>query len=376
MPIHRGTCRSGQAPPAELLCSIAPPDVLARVAERGSPEEREAAIRTLVESVALRARRNAVSSLMRDLNADLADFSFMSGTPAVAAGKRRTVYDAKHGGHLDLPGRRERGEGDPPAADPAVNEAYEGSGATYDFYLDVFKRNSIDGEGLELVSSVHYLTDYDNAGWNGVQMVYGDGSGLLFAKGAFTKAIDVIGHELTHGVTQYTAGLVYHKQPGALNESMSDVFGSLVKQHGRGQTTDQADWLIGEGILGSALHGQALRSMKAPGTAFDLDRQPAHMDNYQDLPDDDDPRNDHGGVHINSGIANHAFFLAATAMGGYAWEKAGRIWYVTLTERLKPFSEFLDAAEATVTVAGELFGDGSQEQEHVRDAWRQVGVLA
>jgi Zn-dependent metalloprotease len=376
MPIHRGTCRSGQAPHGELLCSIAPPDVLARVAERGSPEEREAAIRTLVESVALRARRNVVSSLVRDLNADLADFSFMSGTPAVAAEKRRTVYDAQHGGHLNLPGRRERGEGDSRAADPSVNEAYDGSGATYDFYLDVLKRNSIDGEGLELVSSVHYLTDYDNAGWNGVQMVYGDGSGRMFAKGAFTKAIDVIGHELTHGVTQYTAGLVYHKQPGALNESMSDVFGSLVKQYGRGQTADQADWLLGEGILGSAVHGEALRSMKAPGTAFDLDRQPAHMDDYQDLPDDDDPRNDHGGVHINSGIPNRAFYLAATAIGGYAWEKAGRIWYVTLTERLRPFSEFPDAAEATVTVAGELFGDGSQEQEQVRDAWRQVGVLA
>ena len=376
MPFHRGTCRSGQAAHDELLCSIAPPDILARVAERGSPEDREAAIRTLVESVALRARRNAVSSLMRDLNVDLADFSFMSGTPAVAAEERRTVYDAQHGGHLSLPGRRERGEGDPPAADPSVNEAYDGSGATYDFYMDVFKRNSIDGEGLELVSSVHYLTDYDNAGWNGVQMVYGDGSGRLFAKGAFTKAIDVIGHELTHGVTQYTAGLVYHKQPGALNESMSDVFGSLVKQYGRGQSADQADWLLGEGILGSAVHGEALRSMKAPGTAFDLDRQPAHMDDYQDLPDDDDPRNDHGGVHINSGIPNRAFFLAATAMGGYAWEKAGRIWYATLTEHLRPFSEFLDAAEATVAVAGELFGDGGQEQEQVRDAWRQVGVLA
>jgi Zn-dependent metalloprotease len=206
-------------------------------------------------------------------------------------------------------------------------------------------------------------------------MVYGDGSGMMFAKGAFTRATDVIGHELTHGVTQYTAGLVYHKQPGALNESMSDVFGSLVKQYGRGQTADQADWLIGEGILGSAVHGEALRSMKAPGTAFDLDRQPAHMDDFQDLPDDDNPHNDHGGVHINSGIPNHAFFLAATAMGGYAWEKAGRIWYVTLTERLQPFSEFLAAAEATVTVAGELFGDGSQEQDHVRDAWRRVGVL-
>ena len=376
MPFHGGTCRSGQAPHGELLCSIAPPDVLARVAERGNPEEREAAIRTLVESVALRARRNAVASLVRDLNADLADFSFMSGTPTVTAEKRRTVYDAQHSGHLGLPGRRERGEGDPRVADPSVNEAYDGSGATYDFYLDVFNRNSIDGEGLELVSSVHYLTDYDNAGWNGVQMVYGDGSGRMFAKGAFTKAIDVIGHELTHGVTQYTAGLVYHKQPGALNESWSDVFGSLVKQYGRGQTADQADWLLGEGILGSAVHGEALRSLKAPGTAFDLDRQPAHMDDYQDLPDDDDPRNDHGGVHINSGIPNRAFFLAATAMGGYAWEKAGRIWYVTLTEQLRPFSEFLDAAEATVTVAGKLFGDGSQEQEQVRDAWRQVGVLA
>ncbi len=376
MPMHRGTCRSGQAPHGELLCSIAPPDVLARVAERGSPQEREAAIRTLVESVALRARRNAISSLVRDLNADLADFSFMSGTPAAAAEKRRTVYDAHHGGHLALPGTRERGEGDPLAADPAVNEAFDGSGATYDFYLDVFKRNSIDGEGLEMVSSVHYLTDYDNAGWNGVQMVYGDGSGRLFAKGAFTKAVDVIGHELTHGVTQFTAGLVYHKQPGALNESMSDVFGSLVKQFGRGQTADQADWLIGEGILGTALHGEALRSMKAPGTAFDLDRQPAHMDDYKDLPDDDDPRNDHGGVHINSGIPNRAFFLAATAIGGHAWEKAGRIWYVTLTERLHSLSEFLDAAEATVTVAGELFGAGGQEQEHVHDAWRQVGVLA
>jgi Zn-dependent metalloprotease len=375
MTIHRGTRRTGQAHLGHVFCSIAPPDILVAVAERGSPEAREAAIRTLVETAALRAQRNVVSSLMQELDVGIADLAFMVA-PTASVGRRQTVYDAEHGGPSDLPGLKVRSEGDPPVADEAVNEAYDGSGTTYDFYRDVFDRNSIDGQGMELVSSVHYRTGYDNAGWNGSQMVYGDGSGLTFAVGGLTRDIAVIGHELTHGVTQFTAGLVYHKQPGAVNESFSDVFGSLVKQHSLGQTADQADWLIGEGILGSALHGEALRSMKAPGTAHNFDRQPAHMDDYVDLPDDDDPHHDHGGVHINSGIPNRAFFLAASAIGGYAWEKAGRIWYVTLTERLKPQSEFQEAAEATVEVAGNLFGTGGDEQDKVRSAWQQVGVLA
>jgi Zn-dependent metalloprotease len=376
MTIHRGTCRTGQAHLGQVLCSIAPPDILVAVAERGSPEEREAAITTLVETAALRAERDVVSSLARQLNVSVAELAFMAAPSAPSVGKRRTVYDAEHGG--DLPGRKVRSEGDPPVADEAVNEAYDGSGTTYDFYLDVFDRNSLDGEGMELVSSVHYRTDYDNAGWSPLrsQMIYGDGSGRIFKVGGLTKDITVIGHELTHGVTQFTAGLVYHKQPGAVNESFSDVFGSLVKQHSLGQTADQADWLIGEGILGGALHGEALRSMKAPGTAHDLDRQPAHMDDFVDLPDDEEPAHDHGGVHINSGIPNRAFFLAASAIGGNAWEKAGRIWYVALTERLRPHSEFREAAEATVEVAGKLFGNGGDEQDKVRSAWRQVGVLA
>src|SRR5262249_52781956 len=235
-------------------------------------------------------------------------------------------------------------------------------------------RDSVGGNGIELISSLHYGVGYDNAFWNGGQMVYGDGSGRIFIEGGLTKSIDVIAHELTHGVTQFTAGLEYHTQPGALNESFSDVFGSLVKQYSLSQTVDQADWLIGAGILVPQL-GKALRSMEAPGTAFQGDPQPAHIRDYKDLPDDNDPRNDNGGVHINSGIPNRAFCLAAKALGGHAWEKAGRIWYVTLTERLQPDSDFQAAAQATVSVAGDLYSSGV-EQEAVQKAWQEVGVLS
>jgi Zn-dependent metalloprotease len=98
------------------------------------------------------------------------------------------------------------------------------------------------------------------------------------------------------------------------------------------------------------------------------------MDHYVELPDDEDPRHDHGGVHINSGIPNHAFYLVATALGGNAWEKAGRIWYTTLTTRLNEDSDFQAAADATVAVSGDLFGAGGTEEQAVRDAWQQVGI--
>jgi Zn-dependent metalloprotease len=114
--------------------------------------------------------------------------------------------------------------------------------------------------------------------------------------------------------------------------------------------------------------------MKAPGTAWKFDDQPAHMDDYVDLPDDNDPKNDNGGVHINSGIPNHAFYLVATKLGGQAWERAGRIWYTTLTDKLGPHSQFTDLAEATVDVARDLFG-GGDEQRAVEEAWAEVGVL-
>ncbi|MCK5469166.1 MAG: M4 family metallopeptidase, partial [Cyclobacteriaceae bacterium] len=226
-------------------------------------------------------------------------------------------------------------------------------------------RNSIDNNGMQLISIVHYLQGYDNAFWNGERMVYGDGdedlpeSDRLFNR--FTVAIDIIGHELTHGVTQFEANLVYRNQPGALNESFSDVFGSLVKQRVNNQTATEADWLIGEGLFTSNVNGNAIRSMKNPGSAYDdpvigKDPQPGHMNDYVDT------TSDNGGVHINSGIPNKAFYEVAMVLGGFAWEKAGKIWYVTLRDKLNQTSNFQEAADLTVETAGELYGDGSAEQ--------------
>jgi Zn-dependent metalloprotease len=327
------------------------------IAKNGTPAQREVAQRTALASAAFRGQR----SLLMQYPA--------FATSATAAGKNRIVYTADN--KSTLPGRQVRVEGGPPTGDLATDEAYDGAGATYDLYNDVYTRNSIDGNGLRIDSTVHYQTGYDNAFWNGQQMVYGDGDEDLFNR--FTIAIDVIGHELTHGVTQYEASLVYSYQPGALNESMSDVFGSLVKQRKLGQTAAQADWLIGEGLLTAKVKGVALRSMKAPGTAYDdpvlgKDPQPAHMKDYVTTV------SDNGGVHINSGIPNHAFYLVALEIGGNAWEKAGRIWYVALRDKLGANSQFQDAARLTYQTAGELYGDNSLEQQAVRHGWDGVGL--
>lgn len=337
------------------ICCILPPHILQNVAVNGNEAQRAWAFRTLNISEQFRGRRETVGGI-----------TFM----ASAGTKRRTVFDAKNS--QELPGTLARSEGDAPTGDVAVDEAYDGAGATYDLYEQVFERNSIDDRGLRLDSTVHFGQKYDNAFWNGSQMVYGDGDGELFQR--FTIAIDVIGHELTHGVTQYEANLIYYGESGALNESFSDVFGSLVKQRVKNQTADQADWLIGEGLLTPNVKGVALRSMKAPGTAYDdpvlgKDPQPAF---YQDRYRGND---DNGGVHINSGIPNYAFYLAATEIGGYAWEKAGKIWYVGLRDRLRARADFKRAANTLIKVAGELYGEASKEQTAVRNAWTTVGVL-
>jgi len=325
------------------------------VIKNGSDRQRDWALQTLRKSEQFRGRREAVGAV-----------TFM----AAAGVKRRTIYDAKQG--LALPGVLVRGEGDPVSPDPVVNEAYDGAGATYDLYAEVFGRNSIDDCGLRLDSTVHYGVHYENAFWNGSQMVYGDGDGELFQR--FTKAIDVIGHELTHGVTQYEAGLIYSGETGALNESFSDVFGLLVKQRSLNQTVAQSDWIIGAGLLTAKVKGVGIRSMKAPGTAYNdpvlgKDPQPAHVkDFYRGTADS-------GGVHINSGIPNYAFYLAATEIGGCAWEKTGKIWYLTLRDRLRSNATFRQAASATVAVAGALYGVESHEQKAVQKAWQKVGVL-
>ena len=353
---------------SDEVCFIVPPYVLAQMIEDGPPELRASAVRALAISERIRERRAVTRRLVQH------DPQAAAALLVPQAAVQQVVYDANHGSQSALPGAKLRSEGDPPAADVAVNEAYGGAETTYDFYQSVFNRNSVDNNGLALVSSVHFETDYDNAFWDGTQMVYGDGDDQMFKRGSFTQCLEVMAHELTHGVTQFTAGLQYHAQCGALNESFSDVFGSLAKQRSLGQAADQADWLIGEGIMGPQLPGVALRSLKAPGTAFKFDNQPADMNHYVQLPDDGDPRHDSGGVHINSGIPNHAFYLAAIALGGNAWEKAGSIWYTTLTTRLNENSDFQAAADATVAVSGQMFGAGGAEEQAVRGAWQQVGI--
>ncbi|HEY4933110.1 MAG TPA: M4 family metallopeptidase [Terriglobales bacterium] len=333
------------------VCCILPPHILVKLSE--NPAYRDRAMRNLMLTEQLRGRRTVLG--------------VMSALAIAAGQERRTIYDDQHGGSTSLPGQLVRGEGDNPTADDAVNEAYDYSGDTYDFYQQVFGRNSIDNRGMRLDSSVHYETDYDNAFWNGQQMVYGDGDGQFFQR--FTICLDVVGHELTHGVTASTAQLEYQGESGALNESFSDVFGSLVKQRKLGQSANEADWLIGAGMFTPNVNGTALRSMAAPGTAYDdpnigKDPQPADMSGF-------DPQGD---VHTNSGIPNHAFYLAAMKIGGNAWEKPGLIWYRTLTERLQPTSSFQDAADLTVAVAGEQFGAGGLEQKSVQQAWQEVGI--
>ncbi len=347
---------------SRLNC-ILPPYILANIAERGTDAQRTVAVNTLQASQQFREERQTIA---KEVIAPQA--------PAVG-GLERIVYTAEN--QSTLPGKVVRREGEPPVGDAAVDEAYEGAGATYELYNSVYNRNSIDGKGMRLDLTVHYQRNYDNAFWNGEQMVYGDGDeGLppqsrLFNR--FTIALDVIGHELTHGVTQYTSDLTYSGQSGALNESFSDVFGSLVKQYRLRQQASEADWIIGQGLFTSNVNGVGIRSMSAPGTAYDdpvlgKDPQPGHMSNYVETTEDN------GGVHINSGIPNHAFYLAAMKIGGYAWEKAGQVWYVTLRDKIQASASFQDVANLTYAAAGELYGANSLEQNAVAQAWKEVGL--
>jgi len=340
--------------------SIVPPYLLARLATADAerfPTATAAARRTLRMDAPRKSARLTLSVEGDTLVAELSD------------APDREISDA--GQRETLPGRVVRREGQPSTGDVAVDEAYDGLGATFDLFCEAVGRNAIGGAGLPLRATVHYGRLYDNAFWDGERMVFGDGDGEVF--GRFTGSLSVIGHELAHGVTQYAAGLVYRGQSGALNESLSDVFGALVEQHARRETAAEASWLIGEGLFTDAVEGRALRSMRHPGTAYDddvlgRDPQPAHMDDYITTEEDD------GGVHLNSGIPNRAFVLVADALGAHAWERAGLIWYDTLTGALNPGADFAGFAAATVRAASARYGEVSAEADAVRGGWSAVGV--
>jgi Zn-dependent metalloprotease len=340
------------------LSCITPPHLLRKLLESQDQVIRQTALNTLLTTARLRGERSVRSSL-----------TFASAP----TDGRRTIFDCQNSSFLQsaVIARTEQGQA---SADDSVNRAFEGFGTTREFYKEVFGRNSIDDRGMRLDGYVHRGTNYNNAFWDGQEMVFGDGDGRVFTD--FTKSLDVIAHELAHGVTENAAGLEYHTEPGALNESMSDVFGSLVKQWSLGQTADQADWLIGAEVFTPGIGADALRSMKAPGKAYnnDLlgrDPQPDHISKFARLPDTEE--GDWGGVHINSGIPNRAFYLTAVDVGGYAWEAPGHIWYESLkASGVK--TQFQDFADTTHAKAGQLYGAGSAEQQAVLAAWREVGI--
>ena len=338
---------------------ITPPFILNRLLDSDDATIRDAALNTLLTTARLRGQRE-----VRGL---------IAGALSSPADGRRSIFDCDHDTFLPF-ATLVRSEDDAAVGDASVNQAFEGFGLTRTFYQDVFQRNSIDGRGMRIQGYVHRGTRYNNAFWDGQEMVFGDGDGKVFTD--FTGAVDVIAHELAHGVTEHTANLEYRNQSGALNESISDVFGSMVKQWHLRQTADQADWLIGPDIFTPGIDADALRSMKAPGTAFDnklfgKDPQPDHMDHYADLPDTDE--GDNGGVHLNSGIPNKAFFLVATGIGGNSWEAPGHIWYEALRAST-PTTQFQDFADTTYHKAAELYGAGGTQQQSVQSAWAGVGI--
>jgi Zn-dependent metalloprotease len=341
------------------LNCITPPHLLEKLLESSDSRVREAALKTMLATARLRGERSVRG--------------FMAAAAVAPSGGRRTVFDCANGTFLPFADVA-RTEDGPVSSDPSVNNAFDGLGATRDFYREILDRNSIDDRGMRLDGYVHRGFQYNNAFWDGREMVFGDGDGVIFTD--FTKSLDVIAHELTHGVTEFTAGLEYHNQPGALNESMSDVFGSLVKQWSLNQTAEEADWLIGAEVFTPGIDADALRSMKAPGKAYDnptfgRDPQPDHMNKYVNLPDTDE--GDNGGVHINSGIPNKAFYLTAIGICGYAWEAPGHIWYEAL-KASNISTEFQEFADTTYAKAGILYGADSLEQQAVLAAWRDVGI--
>jgi Zn-dependent metalloprotease len=338
-------------------CAFLPPYIIRRLGDSDVPELRRIAFDTHGVDTATRATREFAPSKMMGRHA----------MPGV--GYRRKVYDME-GADRPLPGVLRRSENGPVSDDPVVNEAFDASGITYRFYKTVLGRESLDGAGYPLVSSVHYGVNVANAFWNGVQMVYGATDGHYFLP--FTRSLAIAAHEMTHGVVNFTSQLAYADETGALNESFCDVMGLAVEHWHHKLSIDDDHWMIGNEIAGPGLGKVAgFRSFTAEKAYADhpvlgTDPQPKHFNDYVTCTED------HGGVHLNSGIANHAFYLAARALGGNLWDRAVPIWYQAFTQGMNPQATFVDAATDTSLAAKRLFGDAAAHD--VAEAWKAVGV--
>jgi Zn-dependent metalloprotease len=338
-------------------CFIIPRDVLEKVA---SDPELSTEVRKHSEYT---ARISSQIRRLRDQAVSLTSVTSLTAAVApIAAAPAVTVYDCKHS--QTLPGVPVPNPGS--SADKTAGRTFKETTAVADFYKKVFNRNSIDNAGMTMMSSIHFGVNFNNAMWNGSQMLYGDGDNQIFID--FTNGNDVIGHELTHGVTQHTLQLVYSGDAGGLNESLSDCFGSMFRQWEANQDVTTADWLIGRDIMGPVSKGKGftcLRDMANPAAAHCLAPQPTK---YSQLTPGMDP-------HYTSGPPNLAFHLASKKVGGHSWEKVGQIWYRAMTAfgpspnlKMKPF------ADHTRQLATQMFPAAPTVAAAIDQAWKQVGL--
>ena len=339
-------------------CQIIPNEVLERLSRdtKLSATERKNLADTALVDVQIRKLRIQAGKLTA------VTASLGLAPTVVAAAPAITVSDCHHS--QTLPGT--------PVANPAtssdgtIKRAAVETKAVADFYQSVFGRNSIDDAGMTMSSSVHYGVNFNNAFWNGSRMTYGDGDNNIFVD--FTKSTDVIAHQLTHGVTQNRLQLAYSNPAGGLNETMSDVFGSMFRQWRAGQNVNQADWLIGKEIMGPGAIARGftcLRDMASPGAAHCLAPQPFHFSKFKPGMD----------PHSSSGIPNLAFYKAAKAIGGKSWEKTGQIWYKALTGFApRPNMTMKAFAKRTRQLATRLYPADPAVAHAVDAGWVAVGL--
>jgi Zn-dependent metalloprotease len=350
-------------PVCRCPCFALPRKLVRHLAEGSEPAHRE---RLLGQDEAVSRLRSQRAGLARSA----------PGKPAGEKPLHRQVFDAQ--GETFLPGKLLRDEDDPPVRnDPQANQAYENVGIAMQFYKTVLGRDSLDGKGMRVDASVHYGFAFANAMWTGEQIIVGDGDGRNVKQ--LAGSLGLIAHEFSHGVTQYLvrAGLgvvllpgrapALKGEAGALNESFSDVFASMIKQWHRGETVAQADWLVGEDIL-ERHAGKAIRSLKDPGNRNLTWRYDDQIKDRRKFTPADEP-------HKASGIANHAFYVAASTLGGHSWEALAKVWYRGF-DKLRSRATFLDAAHATVAVAAALHGKDSKTHKAVKAGWKKVNVLS
>jgi Zn-dependent metalloprotease len=339
-------------------CFIIPGDVLERFAKdkKLTESQRKSFADAARFEVEWRKVRHVQAKLARSARAILPSGIAAAGPPAI------TVYNCAHGN--TLPGTPVPNPG--ASSDATAKRAFGETQAVADFYEQIFGRNSVDNAGKTLMSSIHYSVNYNNAFWNGSQMTYGDGDGNIFID--FTKSNDVIAHELTHGVTQYSAEFSYSNEAGGLNESVSDVFGSMFRQWRAAQDVTKAEWLIGEDIMGPGAIARGytcLRDMSNPAAKHCLAPQPTKYSQYKPGMD----------PHYSSGIPNFAFYKAAMAIGGKSWEKAGKIWYQALTGFApSPNMKMRVFANRTRNLAASLFPAEPAVKSAIDKAWTAVGL--